>query len=140
MMRISEYLSQNPLWKAKMRLSSLHMDLETMPKDTPIYIAGTFGPQGKRTLKKLLEKNGFTAVKGYYDTHKEAIDDAGRIMTLIKKSGKEYTEADFKAAYWKRLDKRDAYYKEEYAKNGIVVDFGQRTLRQIREELKEMPI
>lgn len=140
MMRISEYLSQNPLWKAKMRLSSLHMDLETMPKNTPIYITGTFGAQGKSTLKRLLEKNGFTAVKEYDDTHKEAIEDAKRILTIMKKSGKDHTEADFKAAYWKRLDKRDAYYKEEYAKNGIVVDFGPRTLRQIREELKEMPI
>ena len=67
--RIEEYLKQNRLWRIRFDFDKIREDIG---KDTPIYITGAIGPQGKTVLKNLLVSEGYTNVKELADAMAEA--------------------------------------------------------------------
>lgn len=111
--KIEEYLRQNKLWKIRFDFDKVR---EEVSKDTPIYITGSFGPQGKSVLKRLLISEGYTKVK----EHEAVVNESRHI-----------SPADWSSIF---KEKNKAYI-EEYTKKGIVFDFGRSTLtaKEMRE-------
>lgn len=109
---VNEYLRQNGNCRICTSLDMLHKEPS---KDTPIYITGTYGPQGKSTLLRLLIAEGYTNVMELEDIHNICVNTAVITLDNIKEA----------------VAKRDAATIEEYSKKGIVFSFGNRFLHKL---------
>lgn len=110
--KIIEFLKNNPLWKFETDLPNGEKQLT---KDTPIYITGISGPQGKTTLKKLLIEDGYTNVLELEDVWNECFDKAKDPDDVIK-----------------LFKDKNAEYIKKYRKEGLVFNFGKMILPQFR--------
>lgn len=123
---LKEFLDKNHLWKLESNLANIK---KPFTKDTPIYITGISGPQGKTTLKNLLLKVGYTNIKELEDTYNESVEEATR---LLRARRKRYTESQFREVVEDCFAKRNAYYIEKYLKEGFVINFGEKTLKNYK--------
>jgi hypothetical protein len=103
--KINEFLMNHPFLKFETTLSNVEKPLT---KDTPIYITGVSGPQGKTTLKNILIEDGYTNVLELEDVWNECFD----------------TDESF--------EDKNAEYIKKYKKEGLVINFGKLTLPQYR--------
>ena len=110
--KIKEFLENNPLWKFETDLSNVEKQLT---KDTPIYITGISGLQGKTTLKNLLIEDGYTNVLELEDVWNECFDKTENNKDTIK-----------------LYEDKNAEYIKKYRKEGLVINFGELTLPQNR--------
>lgn len=119
--RIEDYLSQNRLWRIRFDFDNIREDVA---KDTPIYITGVIGAQGKSVLKRLLVSEGYTNVK--------ELDDA---MAEAKNSIPWNARLDIRGHWLGKLERLDQELVSKYTKEGIVFDFGRSTLtaKEVRE-------
>ena len=112
-MTVKEYLNENKLWKA-----SIDMDkFWELGKDTPIYITGIDGPQGKSALKHLLIGEGYTNVLEMDDVRWMEAEEKKERFGFLK-------DSDLKAT----LAKTERLIISNYKKTGVVFDFGNKLL------------
>ena len=118
--KIYQFLNTNKLWKMRTNTENIGV---AITKDTPIYITGDFGPQGKTTLKDLLIEDGYTNV----------LEMEEAFLTFYKR-----TEEMYKPSKRQRnIDRivRETFEKEnnrliqEYMEKGVVIDFGKEFLK-----------
>ena len=119
--KIEDYLIQNRLWRIRFDFDKIR---ENVDKDTPIYITGTFGPQGKSVLKRLLVSEGYTKVKEFADA-----------MADAKSAIPWNARLDIRRHWLGDFERLDQDLVDKYAKKGIVFDFGKETLSS--KEIKE---
>ena len=81
--KIVHFFQVNDLWKIKTHVIDLW---EGFKKDTPIYITGDFGPQGKTTLKKLFLEDGYTNVLEMFDVFSDVCEQADKLIDPNKKA------------------------------------------------------
>ena len=120
--KIIEFLNKNPLWKFESQLANV---TKSLTKDTPIYITGVSGPQGKTTLKNLLIEDGYTNVLELEEVFNESIEETTNYLKARRKS---YTDAQFSRMVNNCFEDKNTKYIEKYLKEGLVINFGERTL------------
>lgn len=121
--KIKEFFDKNHLWKFESNLANI---TKPFTKDTPIYITGVSGPQGKTTLKNLLIEDGYTNVLELEQVFHESVEEATK---LLKARRKPYTESQFREVVEDCFENKNAYYIQKYLKEGLVINFGERTLK-----------
>lgn len=111
--KIEEFLENNSLWNLETNLSNVGKQLA---KDTPIYITGISGPQGKTTLKNLLIEDGYTNVLELEEVFHKCDNKAKNPDDVIK-----------------LFKDKNAEYIKKYRKEGLVFNFGKMILPQFRK-------
>ena len=119
---LEEFFNTNSLWRCKCYLRE---DMNAH-KDTPIYITGTFGPQGKTTLKNLLIKEGFMYVLEMESVYLNSCDKIDK--ELGKRKKKTIKRSILENLYIKEFKKQNKELISKYMKEGLVYDFGDKLL------------
>lgn len=118
--KIIGFLNKNPLWKFESQPANA---TKPLAKDTPIYITGVSGTQGKTTLKNLLTEDGYENVLELQDALNESVEEAENRLR-----GKPHDYAQFIRMVNDCFEAKNAKYIQKHLKEGLVINFGEKTL------------